>query len=81
MLNVIAEVRPSHQRLMDVEGRGCELRVTPYRTSDNRIDGVVLSLLTPDDLNHADAIAPVDGGSSHRKAKAKDKPKKRVKRR
>ena len=40
MLNVIAEVRPSHQRLKDAEGRCCELRVTPYRTSDNRIDGV-----------------------------------------
>jgi two-component system CheB/CheR fusion protein len=29
MLNVIAEVRPSHQRLMDDEGRWCELRLHP----------------------------------------------------
>jgi two-component system CheB/CheR fusion protein len=77
MLNVIAEVRPSHQRLQDPEGRWCELRVTPYRTSDNRIDGVVLSVLTPEDLNHADAITPVDGdGAARKKAKAKHYPKK-----
>jgi two-component system CheB/CheR fusion protein len=81
MLNVIAEVRPSHQRLLDAEGRWCELRVTPYRTSDNRIDGVVLSVLTPDESNHGDAIAPVDGGgASRKKAKAKNSSKKKVKR-
>jgi two-component system CheB/CheR fusion protein len=81
MLNVIAEVRPSHQRLKDAEGRWCELRVTPYRTSDNRIDGVVLAVLTPDDTNHGEAMVSPDGPASPRKVKAKEKPKKKAKRR
>jgi len=51
MLNVIAEVRPEHKVIKDVEGRSCDLRLTPYRTTDNRIDGVVLSVLTPDGPN------------------------------
>ena len=81
MLNAIAEVRPSHQRLLDPEGQWCELRVTPYRTSDNRIDGVVLSVLTPEDSKHADAITLVDGsGAARKKAKAKHNAK-RAKRR
>lgn len=48
MLDVIAEMRPAHRQLTDGNGRPCELRVTPYWTSDNRIDGVILSLLMPD---------------------------------
>jgi two-component system CheB/CheR fusion protein len=79
MLNVIADVRPSHQRLKDGEGRWCELRVTPYRTLDNRIDGVVLSVLTPDETNHGDATASADGPLARKKAN--HRPKKRVKRR
>ena len=51
MLNVITDVRPESRRIQDSDGRACELRVTPYRTSDNRIDGVVLSVLTPDGPN------------------------------
>jgi two-component system CheB/CheR fusion protein len=79
MLNVIAEVRPSHERLIDSEGRPCELRVTPYRTSDNRIDGVVLSILTPDDTNHGEVVASPNGPASPKKAKAKNNSKKKMK--
>jgi two-component system CheB/CheR fusion protein len=53
MLNVIADVRPEQRRIRDADGRACELRLTPYRTSDNRIDGVVLSVLAPDGSNPA----------------------------
>ena len=50
MLDVIAEVRSKQYRVQDSAGQRCELRFTPYRTSDNRIDGVVLSVLTAEDL-------------------------------
>ena len=63
MLNVIAEVRPARLRLKDREGRWCELRVTPYRTSDNRIDGIVLSVLTTDES--ANIPPPMPDGDSH----------------
>jgi hypothetical protein len=60
--------------LKDSDGRACELRVTPYRTSDNRIDGVVLSVLTPDESSNILEPTP-DGGSrsAHKKAGAKNK--------
>jgi two-component system CheB/CheR fusion protein len=51
MLDVIAEVRPQQYRVKDAEGEWCDLRLTPYRTSDNRIDGVVLSVLSFDELD------------------------------
>ena len=50
MLDVISEVRAQQYRLKDSEGEWCDLRLTPYRTADNRIDGVVLSVLTFDEL-------------------------------
>jgi two-component system CheB/CheR fusion protein len=71
MLNVIADVRPEHKRIKDSEGRSCELRVTPYRTSDNRIDGVVLSVLTPDGPNGY----PVQEGAKSSSVASKFKPK------
>ena len=45
MLNVIQEVQPKQVQMQDNDGNWCNLRVTPYRTSDNRIDGVVLSVV------------------------------------
>jgi two-component system, chemotaxis family, CheB/CheR fusion protein len=39
--------------VQDRDGRWCRLQIRPYRTSDNRIDGVVLSLLDIDDMKHA----------------------------
>jgi two-component system, chemotaxis family, CheB/CheR fusion protein len=44
MLDVISEVRPKHYRVRDAEGQWCEIKLSPYRTTDNRIDGVVLSM-------------------------------------
>src|SRR5215472_5115835 len=72
MLNVIAEVRPEHKRIKDVEGRSCDLHLTPYRTSDNRIDGVVLSVLTQDGPNGYTLESDKDSPPA-RPAKAKKK--------
>jgi two-component system CheB/CheR fusion protein len=49
MLDVISEVRTAQHRLRDAEGKWCDLRLSPYRTADNRIDGVVLSVLSLDE--------------------------------
>src|ERR1700761_61463 len=45
MLEVIQQVQPKQQQVHDNEGNLCTLRITPYRTLDNRIDGVVLTVL------------------------------------
>ena len=49
MLDVISEVQPHQERVHDSEGHWHDLRLTPYRTADNRIDGVVLSLISVDE--------------------------------
>ncbi len=50
LLDVISDVRTTQHRVKDEEGNWCDLRLTPYRTSDNRIDGVVLTVLTFEEL-------------------------------
>jgi two-component system, chemotaxis family, CheB/CheR fusion protein len=45
MLEVIQQVQPRKHQVQDNEGKWCTLRITPYRTLDNRIDGVVLTVL------------------------------------
>ena len=45
MLDVIRDVQAKQFKVQDHEGKWCNLRV-PYRTLDNRIDGVVLSVVT-----------------------------------
>jgi two-component system, chemotaxis family, CheB/CheR fusion protein len=45
MLDVIQQVQPKQYQVQDQEGNSCGLRITPYRTLDNRIDGVVLSVV------------------------------------
>jgi len=49
MLDVISELRAKEHKVRDASGHLCELRLSPYRTSDNRIEGVVLSVLNFDD--------------------------------
>ena len=56
MLDVIVEVRPVQVRVRNQANQWCDLRVTPYRTADNRIDGVVLTLLIIDELEQAAGI-------------------------
>jgi len=53
MLDVIAEMQPSQLRVRTDDGLWCDLRLTPYRTADNRIDGVVLTVLSFEELEGA----------------------------
>jgi len=45
MLDVIQQVQSQQLHVQDNEGKWCVLRIVPYRTMDNRIDGVVLSVM------------------------------------
>jgi two-component system, chemotaxis family, CheB/CheR fusion protein len=45
MLDVIQQVQSKQFPVQDNHGRWCVLRIVPYRTTDNRIDGVVLSVV------------------------------------
>jgi hypothetical protein len=59
MLDVIQQVQSQELHVQDNDGKWCVLRIVPYRTMDNRIDGVVLSVMneigsmagTPDGVN------------------------------
>ena len=44
MLEVMQTVQARQEQVQDDEGRWFTLRITPYRTLDNRIDGVVLTV-------------------------------------
>jgi two-component system CheB/CheR fusion protein len=48
--DVVDRVQVVHRRVRDREGHWYMLRVHPYRTSDNRIDGVVLVLVDIDSV-------------------------------
>jgi two-component system CheB/CheR fusion protein len=50
---VIASVQPQERELRARDGRCHLLRVHPYRTADNRIDGAVLVLFDIDELRRA----------------------------
>jgi two-component system CheB/CheR fusion protein len=45
MLDVLREVQPKQYPVKDSDGNWCAFRLVPYRTLDNRIDGVVLSIV------------------------------------
>ena len=50
---VIDDVQLREREVRDREGRRYALRIYPYRTGDNRIDGAVLVLLDIDDLKRS----------------------------
>ncbi len=45
MLDVIQQVQSQQLHVQDNDGKWCILRIVPYRTMDNRIDGAVLSVM------------------------------------
>ena len=45
MLDVIHQVKSQELKVQNTDGKWCALRIVPYRTMDNRIDGVVLSVM------------------------------------
>jgi two-component system CheB/CheR fusion protein len=67
MLDVMQEVQAKQFVVEDNEGHRFSLRVTPYRSLDNRIDGAVLTVVD------SPARAGEDGASSARGAAAKRK--------
>ena len=52
---VVANVQPQEREVQGPDGRSYQLRVHPYRTTDNRIDGAVLVLFDIEDLRRAQA--------------------------
>ena len=50
---VLDTLQPHEQEVQDQEGRSYLMRVRPYRTADNRIDGTVLQLLDVSDLKRS----------------------------
>jgi two-component system CheB/CheR fusion protein len=50
VLNVVETLEIVEQEVQDREGHWYSLRVRPYRTADNKIDGVVMALVDIDEL-------------------------------
>ncbi|MCU1258605.1 MAG: Chemotaxis protein methyltransferase CheR [Bryobacterales bacterium] len=53
MLHVIRTLEPHEREVSDRMGRWHLMRIRPYRTTDNRIDGVVLQMLDIDALQRS----------------------------
>ncbi len=56
LLEVLATVTTQEREVRDRHGRWYSLRLRPYRTLDNRIDGVVLMLVDVDAMKRAHAF-------------------------
>jgi two-component system CheB/CheR fusion protein len=78
MLDVIQQVQSQQLHVQDNDGKWCVLRIVPYRTMDNRIDGVVLSVMNemasiPENADGHDgkagktSAAKVKGGGASRR--------------
>ncbi|HBL61455.1 MAG TPA: histidine kinase [Cyanobacteria bacterium UBA8803] len=55
ILEVIRTLNLKAQEIQDRDGRWYDLRIRPYRTIDNKIDGAVLVLIDIDDLKRSTA--------------------------
>lgn len=55
MLEVMQEVQPKQEQVQDEAGQWVYLRITPYRTLDNRIDGAVLTALDANTMEERQA--------------------------
>lgn len=61
MLDVMRDVSMKQEHLRSRDGHSYKLRITPYRTLENKIDGVVITLLDISDL-----VGPATGKSDGR---------------
>jgi two-component system CheB/CheR fusion protein len=61
MLDVMRDVNMKQEHVRAHDGRSYKLRITPYRTLENKIDGVVVTLLDISDL-----VTPSGGKSDGR---------------
>jgi two-component system, chemotaxis family, CheB/CheR fusion protein len=55
--NVIGELREQEQEVRDKDGRWYSLRVRPYITLDNKVDGAVLMLVGIDNIKRSEQAA------------------------
>jgi two-component system, chemotaxis family, CheB/CheR fusion protein len=67
MLDVMQEVQAKQYQVQDHEGKWCSLRITPYRTLDNRIDGVVLTVVDTRVFDDAEGGKTSKGDKSSRR--------------
>ena len=73
LLDVIQQVQSKQFSVQDNEGKWCILRIVPYRTMDNRIDGVVLSVVS--ELgNPSGQPDGIDGRTAGRPGASKEDP-------
>ncbi len=56
LLEVIDKVAQKEMEVRDRDGHWFSLRLHPYRTADNRIEGVILAMVDIDDLKRAQEI-------------------------
>jgi two-component system, chemotaxis family, CheB/CheR fusion protein len=49
---VIETLNMFERKVKDLEGHDYSLRIRPYHTSDNRIDGAVITLIDIDESKH-----------------------------
>lgn len=66
MLDVMRDVTMRSEQVLAHDGKAYKMRITPYRTLENKIDGVVVALLDISDLVGSSAAKrpkSVDGGA------------------
>jgi len=73
MLDVIHEVQPRQLQVQDHNGKWLALRITPYRTLDNRIDGVVLTVLDRSALEEMSGLPRRSAGKARPAKKSQRK--------
>ena len=66
MLDVIRDVAMRNEQVEGGDGKSYKLRITPYRTLENKIDGVVVALLDVSDL----VAAPAQKGNRRPEGRA-----------
>jgi PAS domain-containing protein len=54
LLDVIHEITPRQLEVQDANGGWYRLRITPYRTGENKIEGAVLTLLDMSDIKQTE---------------------------
>jgi two-component system CheB/CheR fusion protein len=59
LLEVISKVAPKEMEVRDHDGHWYSLRLNPYRTGDNRIDGVILALVDIEALKQVQELQHV----------------------
>jgi len=65
LVEVIETLTPKTMKVRDLGGRAFSLRIRPYRTEDNKIDGVVMVLVDLDSAHTAAAdLAEGDAGAT-----------------